>query len=103
MSNPKNQRADGCSVFFTFLVLALLLSGFYLAQRTFEPEAPAPVNEAIDSVRIEEVQAHRVQNEQFLSSVDNYHAERNTTIESSMESVLKTYRAVNKAQPQPSK
>ena len=103
MSDPKNQRADGCSVFFTFLVLALLLSGFYLAQRTFESDVPAPVNEAIDSARIAKAQAHRDQNEQFLSSVDNFHAERNTTIESSMESVLKTYRAAKKAQPQPSK
>ena len=103
MSNPTNQRADGCSVFFTFLVLALLLSGFYLAQRTFDPEAPAPVNEAIDSVRTAKAQAHRVENEMFLSLVDDFHAEQNTTIESSMKSVLQTYRAVNKAQPQPSK
>jgi hypothetical protein len=103
MSNPTNQRADGCSVFFTFLVLALLLSGFYLAQRTFDPEAPAPVNEAIDSARTKDIQAHRVKNEKFLSLVDNFHAEQNTTIESSMKSVLQTYRANNKAQPQPSK
>ena len=103
MSNPTNQRADGCSVFFTFLVLALLLSGFYLAQRTFEPEAPASVNEAIDSDRTAKAQAHRVQNEKFLSLVDDFHAEQNTTIESSMKSVLQTYRAVSKAQPQPSK
>ena len=103
MSNPTNQRADGCSVFFTFLVLALLLSGFYLAQRTFEPEAPASVNEAIDSVRTAKAQEHRVQNEKFLSLVDDFHAEQNTTIESSMKSVLQTYRAVSKAQPQPSK
>ena len=103
MSNPTNQRADGCSVFFTFLVLALLLSGFYLAQRTFEPEAPASVNVAIDSDRTAKAQAHRVQNEKFLSLVDDFHAEQNTTIESSMKSVLQTYRAVSKAQPQPSK
>jgi hypothetical protein len=103
MSNPTNQRADGCSVFFTFLVLALLLSGFYLAQRTFDPEAPAPVNEAIDSARTKDIQKHRVENEKFLSLVDNFHAEQNTTIESSMKSVLQTYRANNKAQPQPSK
>ena len=103
MSNPTNQRADGCSVFFTFLVLALLLSGFYLAQRTFDPEAPAPVNEAIDSDRTANAQEHRVQNEKFLSLVDDFHAEQNTTIESSMKSVLQTYRAVSKAQPQPSK
>ncbi|MDC3284224.1 hypothetical protein OAV01_03025 [Opitutales bacterium] len=103
MSNPTYQRADGCSVFFTFLVLALLLSGFYLAQRTFEPEAPASVNEAIDSDRTANAQEHRVQNEKFLSLVDDFHAEQNTTIESSMKSVLQTYRAVSKAQPQPAK
>ena len=51
MSDPSNQRADGCSVFFTFLVLALLLSGFFLAQRIFEPDTPAPVTESVDLIR----------------------------------------------------
>ena len=86
-----------------FFSIGIVAFRILLAQRTFEPDVPAPVNEAIDSARIAKAQAHRVQNEQFLSSVDNFHAERNTTIESSMESVLQTYRAANKAQPQPSK
>ena len=103
MSDPSNQRADGCSVFFTFLVLALLLSGFYLAQRIFEPDAPVPVTEAIDSARAAKAQAHRVQNDEFLSSVDRFHNERNTTLDSSMRNVLKTYRATSKPQPKQSK
>ena len=93
MSDPSNQRADGCSVFFTFLVLALLLSVFYFAQIIFEPDVPAPVTHSIDSARREKVQLHRSENDAFLSNVDQFHADHNTTIETSMNEVLIKYRA----------
>ena len=67
MSDPTNQRADGCSVFFTFLVLALLLSGFYLLKELLNRMHLLLLTEAIDSARTAKAQAHRVQNEEFLS------------------------------------
>ncbi len=97
MSDPSNQRADGCSVFFTFLMLALLLSGFYLVQRIFEPETPPPVTEAVDSARRAKAQAHREQNDRFISNVDQFHTDRNSTLESSMNEVLKNYRTSSQA------
>ena len=93
MSDPSNQRADGCSIFFTFLVLFLLLSGFYVAQRIFEPEQPPLVTEAVDNARSAKVAEHREQNEQFMTSVDKFHADNNTTLESSMNEVLIKYRS----------
>jgi len=99
MSNPDNQRADGCSVFFTFLVLALLLSGFYFAQKIFEPEAPAPVTEAIDKARTAKAVEFRNQNDEFISSVDSFHRDRNSSIETSMRNVLKKYKSSSKQKP----
>jgi len=103
MSDPTNQRADGCSVFFTFLVFVLLLCGFYFAQAFFEPESPAPVTDAVDTARKAKAQAFREQDTLFISKVDQVHSDANTTLESSMREVLKNYRAsfrANQKQPQ---
>ena len=93
MSDPINQRADGCSVFFTLLILVVLLGLFYSAQKFFEPESPSSVTEAIDQARISKVNIHREASAQFISSVDQYHRESNTTLESSMNKILSSYKA----------
>lgn len=93
MSDPTNQRADGCSVFFTLLILVVLLGLFYSAQKFFEPESPSPVTEAIDQARTSKVNTYREASAQFTSSVDHYHRERNTTLESSMNKILSSYKA----------
>jgi hypothetical protein len=97
MSDPSNQRADGCSVFFTFLVLALLLSGFFLAQRIFEPDTPSPVSAAVDSIRHQKAQSHRDQDTLYKSQIDNFHADSNSTLEDSMKQVIKNYQKSAKA------
>ena len=97
MSDPSNQRADGCSVFFTFLVLALLLSGFFLAQRIFEPDTPSPVSETVDSIRHQKAQSHRDQDTLYKSQIDNFHVDSNTTLEDSMKQVIKNYQKSAKA------
>jgi hypothetical protein len=91
MSNPINQRADGCSVFFTFLVLVFLLTGFYIAQKIFEPEIPAPVDQAIDQVRSDKVSTYLLENTNFNSQVDQYHTDKNSTIETVMSAVVNSY------------
>ncbi len=103
MSDPTNQRADGCSVFFTFLVLALLLSGFYLAQRIFEPDSPASVTEKVDSARREKASAYRTENSEFLSKVDSFHSDRNGSLEKSMIQVVNEYNKPSPALPTKSK
>ena len=76
MSDPTNQRADGCSVFFTLLILVVLLGLFYSAQKFFEPESPSPVTEAIDQARTSKVNTYREASAQFTSSVVQYHKEK---------------------------
>jgi len=97
MSDPSNQRADGCSVFFTFLVLALLLSGFFLAQRIFEPDTPSPASEAVDTIRHQKAQSHRDQDNLYKSKIDTFHTNSNTSLEGSMKKVIKIYQKSAKA------
>jgi hypothetical protein len=93
MSDPSNQRADGCSVFFTIIILGVLLSVFYVAHKFFEPESPAPVTQAVDSMRRAKVADHRVQSDAFVSAIDQFHKERNSTLEDSMHSTLSKYKS----------
>ena len=102
MSDPSNQRADGCSVFFTFLVLALLLSGFFLAQRIFEPDTPSPVSETVDSIRHQKAQSHRDQDSLYKSKIDEFHVDINSSLERSMKRVIKNYNLSTKADSIPS-
>ena len=102
MSDPSNQRADGCSVFFTFLVIALLLSGFFLAQRIFEPDTPPPVTESVDLIRHQKAQSHRDQDSLYKSRVDGFHADSNTSLEGSMLKVIKNYKKSTKSDSIPS-
>ena len=98
MSDPSNQRADGCSVFFTFLVLALLLSGFFLAQRIFEPDTPSPVSEVVDTTRHQKAKSHRDQDNLYKSQIDTFHADSNTSLEGSMKKVIRNYQKSAKAE-----
>jgi len=98
MSNPSNQRADGCSVFFTFLVLVVLLSGFYIAQKFFEPEIPTPVEQAVDQGRSDKVESYLLEKSNFSNLVEQYHADRNSSLSSAMSAVVNSYNS-----PHPSK
>jgi len=91
MSNPSTQRADGCSVFFTFLVLVVLLSGFYIAQKIFEPAMPTPVEQAVDQGRSDMVNIYRQEKSSFNNLVDQFHADRNSSLSSAMSAVVKSY------------
>ena len=102
MSDPSNQRADGCSVFFTFLVLALLLSGFFLAQRIFEPDTPASVTQAVDEIRHQKAQSHRDEDSLYKSQIDGFHADSNSSLEASMKRIIKNYKNSAKADSTPS-
>ncbi len=91
MSNPSNQRADGCSVFFTFLVLVVLLSGFYIAQKFFEPDTPTPVEQAVDQGRSDKVESYLLEMSNFSNLIDQYHADQNSSLGSAMSAVVNSY------------
>ena len=89
MSDPKQQRADGCSIFATLIVAGILISAFYFIQGIFEQDEPAPVSDEITKQRIEKIGLHDSEAEKFNNMIDSFHTESNSSIEAVMRKVIK--------------
>lgn len=99
MSSPENQRADGCSVFFTFLCLCLLGFCLFLIHDFFSPEAPVSVTEAIESKRRDKVAGQREASDAFASTINSYHQDKNSSIEDSMIKTIHRYQSLSSPNP----
>ena len=89
MSDPKLQRADGCSIFATLIVAVILISAFYFVQGIFEQAPPPPVSEETNMNRLQEIELHKTESGQFKDMVDSIHSENNSSLEAVMQEVIK--------------
>ena len=92
MSDPKLQRADGCGIFMTLIVAVILISAFYFIQKAFEPDEPEDVSRQTNDQRLEKIKAYQGESDQFSSRIDSFHSERNSSINSAMQGVIKHYK-----------
>ena len=44
MSDPELKKADGCDIFFSLIIVIVLLAGFFIFQALSEPEEPREVD-----------------------------------------------------------
>ena len=93
MSDPKLQRADGCSIFFTLILAGALILSFYFIPKFFATEPPPPVSEDLSKQRQEKIDAYNLEAEKFKSSIDSYHSQNNSSIETAMQKVVDDYEA----------
>ena len=92
MSDPQVNKADGCSVFFSVIivaVLAVLIVGLY---NFFKPEDPIAPTSAMDEQRAGKIEDHRIDNAHYLNKIDTFHAEKNSSLQTAMEKVADSYR-----------
>ena len=89
MSDPKLQRADGCSIFATLIVAGILLFAFYFIQGIFEQDEPAPVSDEITKQRLEKIGLHHSEAEKFNGMINSIHSENNSSLEAVMRKVIK--------------
>ena len=89
MSDPKLQRADGCSIFATLIVAGILISALYFVQGIFQQDKPAPVSDEISKKRLEVIELHKTESDQFKAMVDSMHSENNSSLEAVMQEVIK--------------
>ena len=92
MSDTQVNKADGCSVFFSVIivaVLAVLIVGLY---HLFQPEEPIAATSAIDKQRAAKIGDHRIDNVNYLNKIDTFHAEKNSSLQTVMEKVADSYR-----------
>ena len=89
MSDPKLQRADGCSIFATLIVACILISAFYFVQGIFQQDKPAPVSDEVNRQRLEKIGLHQSESEKFKGMIDSIHSENNSSLEAVMKDVIK--------------
>lgn len=91
MSDPKLQRADGCSVFFSLLLGLIFVSAYFLFQIFFDIEESADTNPVVSEQRRKKVESYETNSSQFENSVDQFHRSSNSTLESSMLQTVEKY------------
>ena len=91
MSDPKQQRADGCSVFFSLLLGLVFVSAYFLFQMFFDIEESTDSNPIISEQRRSKVESYENNSAQFEYSVDQFHRNSNSTLESSMLKTVENY------------
>ena len=91
MSDPKLQRADGCSVFFSLILGLVFVSAYFLFQMFFDTEEIADTNPVISKERRQKVESYKTNSAQFEHSVDQFHRSSNSTLESSMLKTVEKY------------
>ena len=91
MSDPKLQRADGCSIFFTLILATVIMCSFYFIPKFFTTEPPPPVTNDLSKQRQEKIDAHKLEAEKFENRIDSQHSENNSSIESVMQKVVDDY------------
>jgi hypothetical protein len=99
MSDPKLQRADGCSIFFTLILATVIISVFYLIPKIFPPDPHSPVSEEISKQRQQKIDANKLEAEKFANMLDSYHSENNSSIENVMQKVLEDYESNKTSAP----
>jgi hypothetical protein len=88
MSDPKLQRADGCSIFATLIITGIVVFAFYFIQGFFEQDKPAPVSEDTTKQRLQLIELHLSETEKFNSMIESSHTDNNSSLESVMRQVI---------------
>tara|TARA_B100001057_G_C22474818_1_gene804106 strand:- start:74 stop:382 length:309 start_codon:yes stop_codon:yes gene_type:complete len=91
MSDPKLQRADGCSVFFSLILGLVFVSAYFIFQIFFDIEESSDTNPLVSERRRQKVESYETNSMQFENSVDQFHRSSNSTLESSMLKTVEKY------------
>jgi hypothetical protein len=91
MSDPKAQRADGCSVFFSLILGALFVLAFFFIEKVFIVKDINEPDTYISSQRKDKIDKFKLESATFIEKVDSFHIENNTSLESFMQNTINNY------------
>jgi uncharacterized protein YpmS len=92
MSNPELKKADGCDVFFSLIIVIVLLAGFFIFQALSEPEEPREVDYKTEQERLEIIAKHTATYSDYNARIDSFHSENNSSMEKTMTNVINQYK-----------
>jgi hypothetical protein len=100
MSDPKQQRADGCSIFSTLIVAVIIITAFFFIQEIFREDEPLPVSIDTTKERLRNIELHRMESEKFNQMVESLNEEKNSSMESVMRKlIIERYEPVQSTAP----
>ena len=92
MSDPKLQRADGCSVFFSLIIGIILISAYFFFQMYFDDEYNVESKEMILNQRSKKIMEFKNDSNTYESKIITFHNEKNSSLESAMKKITDSYR-----------
>ena len=91
MSDPKEQRADGCGIFLTIIIVVMVSLSFIFIQKFLQPDEPSDTSLMTDEQRAAKIEEFHQSNEIYNQNILNYHAEKNSSLEDAMVKILTDY------------
>jgi len=91
MSDPKEQRADGCSLTFSLILGVLFVISFFFFEKLFMVEDENEPDSIISTQRKEKVDQFKLESVNFIEKVDSFHIENNSSLESVMIKTINNY------------
>jgi hypothetical protein len=99
MSDPKLQRADGCSVSISLIIGIILVSAYFLIQHFFDPVNNDNSSQMISDKNHGIIVKFNEDSKLYEFKIDKYHADMNSSLESVMKQITDSYRSKpNKSQ-----
>ena len=92
MSDSELNKADGCDIFFSLIIVIVLLAGFFIFQAISEPDEPLEVDNKTEQIRIEKIAKHKAIDSKYNSQIDIFHSDNNASMEKTMSNVINQYK-----------
>lgn len=92
MSDPELKKADGCDIFFSLIIVIVLLAGFFIFQALSEPEEPREVDHKTKQERLTKISKHTATDSDYNARIDSVHSENNSSMQKIMTNVINQYK-----------
>ena len=93
MSDPKTQRADGCSIFFSLAIGALLIASFYFFEKFAAEDSVSDPNSIISNKRKDSIEKFNANSISYSKKIDEFHNDRNSSLEEIMSRTINSYKS----------
>ena len=80
MSDSELNKADGCDIFFSLIIVIVLLAGFFIFQAISEPDEPLDVDNKTEQIRIDKIAEHKAIDSAYNSQIDIFHSDNNSSM-----------------------
>lgn len=94
--NPTPNKASGCSIFFTLTAVIGLVITFLFVQKFLQPEKPESATKMVDDTRLHKISTYEDENTLYSNQIISFHEDKNSSIETTMESIVLEYQGNSK-------